>query len=957
MYIIVATEYSNSLPKPLIEWQNHAWQRFIEKAPDVVEQLTSEQVSLLTCAFALSDFVFDQLFSKPEWIIEILATDYTQVLPFSGMLSADIKACKSEEQLQQVLRYMRRKHLVGIAIGDLCHHTLLENSLLNLSNLSDTLIVGAKDWLSLHCQTLWGQPQNNHGEEQHLLVYAMGKLGGKELNFSSDIDLIFSYPEAGSTVGKRRSIDNQQYFTRLGQKLITALNQVTVDGFVFRVDMRLRPFGESGPLVMNFPSLENYYQDQGRDWERYAMLKARLVGDSEFHQQLQSMLRPFVYRRYIDFSVIDSFRRMKMMIAQEARRRQLQNNIKLGAGGIREIEFIAQVFQLIRGGRIRQLQERSLLKALNLLVEHDCITKDSKSVLTNAYYFLRRSENAIQAFNDQQTQELPQDEKNQLRLAHIMECNNWQDYLTVCQKHMHDVNQEFMQLIGEDSEQSQTADEFWVTYWHAKWDDEEHTQWILQQHPDWPAASIHKLFKYFKSDLKKRSMGQRGRQIVDKLLPVFIGLLGTYENPEVTTERTLLVLSKIVTRTAYLELLYENAPAFKQLIKLCTASEWIAKHLAKYPILLDELIDPKLLYAIGECRDYKKRISEALIRIPEDDLEAQMEGLRQFKQTQQLKVAAADITGILPVMEVSDHLTALAEAIIEEVVNMAWQQMVQRYGQPKATLGVDDKNFAVIGYGKLGGCELGYGSDLDMVFVHNNVQGDVTSGEKQISAMQFYLKLAQRILHLFNTKTASGILYEADMRLRPSGSSGAMVVHINTFAHYQQNEAWTWEHQALVRTRMICGDTSLFDSFNEIRNDILRKQRDHAELAMDVKKMREKMRNHLDKSKGEAIDIKQSTGGLADIEFIAQFMVLAHSEQVPELTEFSDNVGIFELLAEHQLISNDESKQLIDAYCGLRDLGHAKVLQNEENVISDVLMQAQRQQVKTIWVKYLVESI
>ncbi|WNC73140.1 bifunctional [glutamate--ammonia ligase]-adenylyl-L-tyrosine phosphorylase/[glutamate--ammonia-ligase] adenylyltransferase [Thalassotalea psychrophila] len=947
---------STSMQDILLQQQNSHFSRFAENAPEVLQTLTAKQISLLKHAFAMSDFVAEGLISKPHWVVDIIGQssfNFSEIINVKTYIFEQIDHCKSEDELHQTLRKIRNKFLIAMAIADLCQNCALKVSLANLSHLADTLIEGALSWLSKYCQSLWGQPQNADGVEQPLLVYGMGKLGGKELNFSSDIDLIFVYPQSGETKGARRSIDNQQYFTRLGQKLIAALDQVTKDGFVYRVDMRLRPFGDSGPLVLSFAAIENYYQDQGRDWERYAMLKARIIGESPYKQQLSNLLKPFIYRRYIDFSVIESFRKMKFMIAQEARRRQLQHNIKLGEGGIREIEFIAQVFQLIRGGRVPELQQRSLLIALNLLVEYDCIEKSSKQVLLKAYYFLRRSENAIQAFNDQQTQQLPEDEKNQARLCHLLGFEQWGEYLTQCQQHMQAVNHEFSMLIGEDNEKTNSVNQHWVTLWLANWEAEESISWILKLQPDWPAEQINKQLFHFKAEVQKRSIGNRGRLVIDKLMPVIIEQLTEEPKPAITLERTLQVLAKVVTRTAYLELLYENPPAFKQLLKLCRASAWISEYLSKFPILLDELIDPKILYSIPSLSDYKIKLTEHMMRIPEDDLEAQMEGLRQFKQSKQLKIAAADITGILPVMEVSDHLTALAEAIINEVVNMAWQQMVHRYGQPNSTLGTNDKGFAVIGYGKLGGFELGYGSDLDLVFVHNRDKSDETSGVKSISASHFYLKMAQRILHLFNTRTANGTLYEADMRLRPSGNSGLMAVHIDTFEHYQKTDAWTWEHQALVRARVVYGEENLTGSFAEIRHAILTNKRNSDSLREDIIKMRTRMRDHLDSSSSDVIDIKQSIGGLADIEFLAQFFVLNNSHKYPQLTTFSDNVRIFELLQQHQLLSVEEETQLVASYCELRDTGHALVLQNLPTQMDDEQLLKEREQVSEIWNKYL----
>ena len=930
--------------------------RFSERAAELGHGLNEPQLEILRSAFGYSDFIADQLIAKPQWVEVIFNSntfDFTKLNNIEDYLAKQLADCTDETQLHKVLRDCRNQAMIAIAIADLCKNVDAEISLANISALADTLICGALGWLTKFCRNLWGQPQDGNGNEQPLLVYGMGKLGGQELNYSSDIDLIFAFPENGETVGGRRALDNQQFFTRLGQKLITALNQVTTDGFVYRVDMRLRPFGESGPLVLNFTAMENYYQEQGRDWERYAMLKARLIGNSEYHEQLNNLLRPFVYRRYIDFSVIESFRHMKQMIAQEARRRKLQYNIKLGVGGIREIEFIVQVFQLIRGGRERELQQRNLLKALKLLVEYECVSAESATKLRSAYLFLRRSENAIQAFKDQQTQQLPDEKIDQARLVQLFGLSDWSEYLDLCQQHMRAVNQEFKSLIGEDNEQGTSVDQHWITYWHANWDEDEATHWIEQRQSDWQSQQIHSQISSFKHDLLKRSIGNRGRLILDKLIPLLLELLTSEENVHILLPRVLDILLKIATRTAYLELLYENLGAFKQLLKLCGRSVWISEHLAKFPILLDELIDPNVLFAIADLGDYKLHIQDALMRIPEDDLEAQMEGLRLFKKARQLKIAAADISGVLPVMEVSDHLTALAEATIEEVVNMAWHQMVQRYGQPEYTVGSDDKGFGVIGYGKLGGIELGYGSDLDLVFVHRCPSDNYTNGEKQIPSTQFYLKMAQRILHLFNTRTPNGILYEADMRLRPSGNSGLMVVHIDTFNHYQQTDAWTWEHQALVRARFVYGDQSLADRFTEIRKNILASEREQPLLAADVIKMREKMRGHLDQSSEDIIDVKQSLGGLADIEFLAQYLVLNYSHQYPDLTEYSDNVRVFEALAKAKLISEDEEKLLVDSYCELRNKGHEQVLQDLPTKIAADQSLDFRQQVQKIYQKYL----
>jgi glutamate-ammonia-ligase adenylyltransferase len=956
---------SSSLPFPplLASQQADSWLEFNQQHQDITGTLLPERLALFKRALALSDFIMRSAIQAPKLLVELFNSEQllsSETPQYSVMLADSVEKCSTEEQLQKCLRLFRLKQMVHIAVGDFLLDITLDESLKRLSSLADSLIIAANAWLTRFCESKWGVPVNSANEAQSLLVYGMGKLGGQELNFSSDIDLILVYPEAGETQGLRRSIDNQLFFTRLGQKLITALNQHTADGFVYRVDMRLRPFGESGPLVLSFNAMEDYYQDQGRDWERYAMLKARLVGEGKYHDQLSNMLRPFVYRRYIDFSVIDSLRRMKAMIAQEVRRKQLNNNIKLGAGGIREVEFIVQVFQMIRGGRVSDLQHRNLLTVLPLLVTHDVLTQPSAEVLTASYRFLRRVENIIQALNDQQTQTLPDNELDQQRLVSILadeKCTNWPNFLAQLDTHMQGVHQQFSELIGEESPNRQAVDQYWTILWDSEWSDEEAIAWI-DQSPQLletkagvefsHSETIWQALRDFRAEMIKRSMGSRGRQVLDKLIPTLLWHLADLRLTDQTLARVLGVLKTVATRTAYLELLFENEGALKQLIHLCRNSSWVAEHIAKFPILLDELIDPKLFYQPPLLSSYVAELREIMLRVPEDDQEAQMITLREFKQAKQLRIAAADITDILPITKVSDHLTALAEALVEEVANLAWQQMALRFGVPTSKLDAQDKGFAVIGYGKLGGIELGYSSDLDLVFVHDADLAEMTSGEKSISAGQFYLKLAQRMMHLFNTRMANGILYELDMRLRPSGNAGLLMVHIDTFAHYQSSDAWTWEHQALVRTRVIYGHARLADRFKEIKRNVLMRTRDKKVLREDVIKMRNKMRQHLDKSSKTEVDIKQGLGGLVDIEFLVQYLVLVHSAEHPNLSDYSDNINLLEYIANIGVITKKQQQELVDNYCKLRDISHHATLQNSAAMIPVTEFSAEYSQVMVL---------
>ncbi|NOI78092.1 bifunctional [glutamate--ammonia ligase]-adenylyl-L-tyrosine phosphorylase/[glutamate--ammonia-ligase] adenylyltransferase [Vibrio coralliilyticus] len=863
--------------------------------------------------------------------------------------------CSDEMQGHRVLRQFRNREMAYIAWRDFIGNWKLEQSLEHLSQLAEAMIFETYQWQYKACCELWGTPCNDAGEAQPMLVIGMGKLGGGELNFSSDIDLIFTYPENGETQGARRSIANAQFFTRLGQRIIKALDQQTFDGFCYRVDMRLRPFGDSGPLVMSYAALEDYYQEQGRDWERYAMIKARVMGREMYpqYQELRQMLRPFVFRRYIDFSAIQSLRRMKSMISSEVRRRGLSNNIKLGAGGIREIEFIAQVFQLIRGGREPNLRQRGLLVTLDAIEELEQLTSEEVNNLKLSYKFLRRLENLLQAMADKQTQTLPECENEQLQLAVAMGYPDWTSLIEQVRQHMHNVHQVFNNLIGDEEEEcSEVAKHF-----HELWDMAEKPdviEAVLEQDiGTTEAAEMASTIIQFKKDLAKKTLGPRGREVLNRLMPKIFAAIYSHQDAKFGLPRVLHLLHKIVTRTTYLELLDEHPAALTQLVRLCTASPMISEQLGRYPILLDELIDPQQLYNPVPLESYRTELRDFLARIPEDDMEQQMEALRQFKQICILRIAAADIAGVLPVMKVSDHLTYLAEAIVESVVNQAWLQMAEKYGEPTHLKDREGRGFAVIGYGKVGGWELGYNSDLDIVFMHDCPVHAYTDGKKEIDGRQFYLRLAQRIIHIFSTRTASGILYEADTRLRPSGASGLLVSPADAFDEYQHNEAWTWEHQALVRARMIYGDQPLQQAFSQTRHDILSLAREESKLKTDVAEMRVKMREHLGGKKSGRFMLKQDPGGITDVEFLAQYLVLRFSHEKPKLTRWSDNVRIFESMMVQGILDEAPAMALTQAYTTMRDQIHHRNLLNLDADVAEEKLTKERELVKALWHEWL----
>ncbi|MFQ1054287.1 bifunctional [glutamate--ammonia ligase]-adenylyl-L-tyrosine phosphorylase/[glutamate--ammonia-ligase] adenylyltransferase [Gilliamella apicola] len=907
-----------------------------------------------------SDFIVDAFYRYPQWLTNIInhPPQADERRYYQQWLNEHLTSVLDETALMKALRLFRRYILVRLEWSQLTYTSSDEQILSQLSELAEVIIVTARDWLyELSCKE-WGTPCSHQGEPQPLLVLGMGKLGGGELNFSSDIDLIFTYPEHGQTQGGRRELDNAVFFTRLGQRLIKALDSITEDGFVYRVDMRLRPLGEGGPLVLSFSSMEDYYQEQGRDWERYAMVKAKVLGDQQnsFTKELYQMLKPFVYRRYIDFSVLQSLRNMKSMIEREVRRRGLKNNIKLGAGGIREIEFIVQVFQLIRGGRVIGLQTRSLLTALQIIEQESLLDTNEVAQLRNNYLFLRRCENLLQAINDEQTQTLPEEELDQIRLATNMGFTNWSEFIEQLTVRMQQNRLIFNALIGNDDSESvpntkqynDLFDELWVPDLQLS-----DIKTVLPNYSDSDAEQLYQMLIQFRNDIGKRTIGVRGREILDQLMPRLLDAICNGQQAIMVFSRILPLLVNIVSRTTYLELLLEYPSALKQLIRLCSASPMISDQLAHYPILLDELIDINSLYQTIEPNEYKSQLYQYLLRIHVDDEEQQLEALRQFKQMQLLHIAAADVEHILTTMKVSDHLTYVAEALLDFVVQMAWNQMIERYGKP-AHLADNHKGLVVVAYGKLGGWELGYGSDLDLVFLHDCPANSVTNGDKQIDSRQFYLRLVQRIIHLFNVRTSFGILYEVDVRLRPQGDAGLLACSLDSFADYQMNEAWTWEQQALVRARAVYGENDLIKRFNQIRHDVLCKPRDENQLKTEVRQMREKMRNHLGTTQAELFNLKIDEGGIGDIEFLSQYLVLNYAHSHPKMTTWSDNVRILELATHYQIMDSDEAEQLTQAYIDMRNQIHQLALQLLPSMVNSSQFYREKQIVKQSWQKWLM---
>ncbi|MFT7287432.1 MAG: glutamate-ammonia-ligase adenylyltransferase [Halieaceae bacterium] len=930
---------TSALPAALVTEAASAWEAILEQADapersrlvELVED-SGQPGSGEQCArvLACSRYCCELVRRRPWLLAQLLGSDALQHPLREGELPAELGKllAGSAESSAVLLRRFRQRHMLRIIWRDLNRLAPTLETTRDVSWLAEACIQQALARCTAELEEKFGVPVGrDSGQRQELVVLAMGKLGAGELNLSSDVDLIFTFPEAGDTQGARRSLSNEEFFTRVGRALIAELDPVTAEGFVFRVDMRLRPYGESGALAHSFAALEAYYQDQGRDWERYALVKARpITGSNEAGAALMGCLQPFVYRRYVDYSAIESLRSMKRLIVAEVRRRGLHGNVKLGSGGIREIEFIAQCFQLIRGGRDQSLQRRELLPVLGECAALGCLPLAITEELQSAYLFLRDTEHAIQAWEDRQTQELPADELAQAALAHSMGFADFPAFVVALDAHRCRVARHFANLIAEAETPQASVEE--QLLWSTDCDGQR-LRALGFSDGDAMAQELRTLF----DSRLVQTLQAEGRERLDRFMPLLLHACGESDAPDEALSRALPLVSAVARRSAYLLLLIENPPALGDLVGLCAASPWIAEQLTSRPALLDELLDRGSLYTAPDREALQAELRQQVSRLSVDDLEGYMEALRYFKASQVLRVAASELAGRLPVMKVSDHLSFLAEVCLEQVLTLAWIQLAARHGEP-AREG-SGSGFVILAYGKLGGIELSYASDLDLVFVYTANQRGVTDGERSIENSVFYTRLGQRIIHILESRTAFGKLYEVDMRLRPSGASGLLVSAYSAFAHYQNEEAWAWEHQALVRARPVAGDPLLARRVEALRHEVLGRERDTRALAMEVSRMREKMRSHAGiRVRDDEFDLKQGCGGIVDIEFMVQYAVLAWARDEAALSDWSDNVRILEALGKTGRLPSDVCVNLVQAYLELRSATHHLALQHQTRRVS-----------------------
>ena len=876
--------------------------------------MTSE----LLCA-AFSGYARALLAARPE-LAARLARDAGAPFTRAAMVQRLIGA--SEHTLDRSMRELRRDVLLTVMERDLAGTAALAEVTETMSALAEATIRASVTVIAGELTPRFGVPYGDTAgmagaagavaaaaaaaAPQQLHVLGMGKLGGGELNVSSDIDLIFLYPEEGSTRGGVIEVSNAQYFNELGKRLIRRLSAIDADGTVFRVDMRLRPWGD-GALAMSFDALENYFVAHGRDWERYAWIKARvLTGDRG--EELMQMATPFIYRRYLDFGAVESLKGLHAEIRREVARRDLADHVKLGPGGIREIEFIAQALQMIRGGREARLRSRPTVPTLHTLADLGLLPRDAVDQLCEAYDFLRRVEHRLQYVDDQQTHTLPQNDAARARLAASMGCMGWPGFIAALDAHRANVSRHFDFILGDAPQ----VNALQLAPTNGYGDDALETVGG-QGFAD--SNELNRLIKLTLEGSKIRRLAGGSRERFEQLLPHAVEAARATGAPDIALKRLIHFLEAIASRASYLALLIQSRAALLRLAKLLAASEWAAQYLTTHPILLDELLDERMLNAVPDFAAWSAFASAQLQAGRQKsgvDLEAQMNNLREAHQAQVFRLLAQDLQGLLTIEALADQLSELADRTLALALAECWSALKEKH-QPTP-------QFAIIAYGKLGGKELGYASDLDLVFIYDDAHE---------RAFEVYARLAQRLLTFMETRTTAGRLFETDTRLRPDGASGLPVTSLAAFRDYQEKRAWMWEHQALTRARYCAGDATIGAAFEDVRKHILTLPREHAKLIEEVNVMRQKMHDgHPNKSK--LFDLKHDAGGMVDIEFCVQALVLEHARKFAPLIENKGNIALLIRAASAGLIAPEIADGAANAYRAYRKHQHALRLNNQE---------------------------
>ncbi|HEY0505021.1 MAG TPA: bifunctional [glutamate--ammonia ligase]-adenylyl-L-tyrosine phosphorylase/[glutamate--ammonia-ligase] adenylyltransferase [Lysobacter sp.] len=849
-----------------------------------------------------SDFALDTLVRQPDLLPRLLA-DAATPLPLPG-LNLD-----NRSDWPTLLRRHRAAESTRLVWRDALGHDDVAATLAGTTRLAETCLQAALQAVEEDFAQRHGLIRDADGVPQRLVVFGLGKLGGEELNFSSDIDLVYGYEHDASSDGAR-PLDAEHYYARLGQQLAKLLDELTADGFSHRVDLRLRPYGNAGRVAWSFAAMEQYFQHEGRDWERYAWQKARPVaGDIAAGERFLETLRPFVYRRYLDFGALDGLRAMKAAIAAEVARKELADDIKRGPGGIREIEFLVQALQLIRGGREPELRGRRLLPALQALVAANHIGADAAVSLAEAYRFLRRLENRLQMLRDAQTHALPERDEDRARIAIGLGYADWSALREALDERRAHVTAEFEALLAP--RRRSVAPDALASYWHALPDADD--AGVLTDAGFDEPGNADALLRDFARSPGVRGLSDGARARLDRVLPALLQAAVASSQPTLALRRLLALLHNVLRRSAYLALLDEQPAALNRLVDVVSRSALLAERLAAYPLLLDELLDARVA---GPLPDRDALLAACAAVAGNDDAETTLQALNEVRQALSFRIAMAVRDRRQPAALSAQQLAWLADGVVVRVLALAEHEVVAAHGR------VPGARFAVVGYGSLGGEELGFGSDLDLVFLYDAPRGaDLehaqSDGARPLDATRWFARLAQKIVALLGAVTAAGRLYDVDVRLRPDGAKGLLVSSLASFSEYQRERAWTWEHQALVRARGVAGDASLCADFERVRADTLARVRGAGKVREDVVAMRRRMRAELDRSDAAAFDLKQGEGGLVDLEFLLQAQVLMASSSHPKLLGPRNTPGLIDALEALAIFDAGTAGALRDAHATL----------------------------------------
>ncbi|HET9836364.1 MAG TPA: bifunctional [glutamate--ammonia ligase]-adenylyl-L-tyrosine phosphorylase/[glutamate--ammonia-ligase] adenylyltransferase [Rhodanobacteraceae bacterium] len=808
------------------------------------------------------------------------------------------------------LRRFRQAEALRLVFRDVNGLDDLSDTLGGTTALYEALIAAALRDAESRMRARYGTPRSAQGEVQALAVMALGKLGGGELNFSSDVDLILAFPEAGETEGAR-VLDNAEFFARVAREFVRSLSESSENGIAARVDLRLRPFGEAGPVVASFAAMEQYYQREGRDWERYAWIKARPVaGNFAAGKKLLDLLRPFVYRRYFDYTALAGLREMKALIDAEVARRDLAEHLKLGPGGIREIEFIVQLQQLIRGGRDPALRVQGLLPALEACARRGYLSTARAKALREAYVFLRRLENRVQMFADQQTHTIPEDPLIRARLAATLGFPEWSALQERLDIHRGNVAEAFAAVLLPQARGAATAPSAHsASAWRAARGGAQEMTTLAEagfEPADEAAAALAQVASL-------RGLSARAMQRLEHLVPLLIEAARATSAPTRALVNLCKLVQAIARRSAYLALLQEHPAARARLARLCAEQVWLAQRVIAQPLLLDDVLDPRLEHLPQGEAEIGRELAASLAAHMGDPEEA-LGAITEWRDSFALRAGLALRDGHADAALTARRLALVAAAVVGAVLELARRELVAQHG----ALPGDDSGFAVLGYGSLGGAELGFASDLDLVFIYDPARStQMSDGARSLEGARWYARLAQRVVHWLSTPTRAGRLYEIDTRLRPDGSKGLLVASLPAFVGYQRERAWTWEHQALVRARAIAGDAGLRAAFEHERAALLALPREPARIVADVLRMRAQWRTERDRSDPSRFDLKQGAGGLLDVEFLLQGLVLRHAGQHPVLTAATDTPGLVAACAAAGVLPERDAQELLDAHAAL----------------------------------------